>query len=220
MMEMPSPTIILDEPCSRLRDEVAAFAPVFVFKSARGFFSPPLLAADELSEQLRAAGLEPPFLFVAASYGGYAALAFASRYPEGLAGLVLVDASHPDQTATALAAIPSNATDTPAMMRFRTKLQGFGPVWKESCAAIGQIEQVGAIPLIVLAAGNPDMPEELPDETRRALTRSWHALQQKHADLSTCGQLRIVPGAGHDLVKFAPQAIVAAIRELVSTRDN
>ena len=31
-MSNPAPEIILDEPCARLRDAVAQFAPVFVFK--------------------------------------------------------------------------------------------------------------------------------------------------------------------------------------------
>lgn len=212
-MKTRPPTVILDEPCARLHDEVAAFAPVFVFKSTRGFFSSPQLAAEELAGELAAAGLAPPFLFVAASFGGYAALAYADRYADNLAGLVLVDASHPGQEAMALAAIPPDAVDTPAMVRFRTKLQGFGPVWIESCATIGKIEQLGDLPLIVLAAGKPDMPDEFPDDTRVALTRSWHALQRRHAALSTNGHVRIVPEAGHDLVKFAPEAVIAAITE-------
>ncbi|MDQ5978483.1 MAG: hypothetical protein QG602_1457 [Verrucomicrobiota bacterium] len=214
-MPKQTPTIILDEPSARLRDEVAALAPVFVFKPSRGFLAPPLAAAEELPVMLAAAGAAPPYAFVAASIGGFAALAYAARHPETLAGMVLVDSSHPEQSASALAAIPADTPVTPGVTAFKRTLQGFGEVWTESCAAITKIYQFGDMPLIVLAAGNPDMPDELPPETRAALTRSWHTLQRQHAARSTRGELRIVAGVGHDLVRLAPQAVLAAIRRLV-----
>jgi pimeloyl-ACP methyl ester carboxylesterase len=158
--------------------------------------------------------LAPPYVYVAASFGGFAALAYAHRYPATLAGLVLVDASHPEQGPTALAAIPADEPQTPAVAAFKQHLQGFGPVWNEGCAAIARITDLGAVPLRVLAAGQPDLPAELGAATRGALIRGWHGLQRRHAALSSRGELRIVPGAGHDLVRLAPEAVLAAIREL------
>jgi len=52
---------------------------------------------DELHGLLEAAGESGPYLLVGHSFGGYTAQLFAKRYPEETAGLVLVDASHPDQ---------------------------------------------------------------------------------------------------------------------------
>jgi pimeloyl-ACP methyl ester carboxylesterase len=210
-----TPTIILDEPCARLRYEVTAFGPVFIFKPSRGFLSSPIAAAEELPAMLAAAGMKPPYVFVAASFGGFAALAYAARHPGELAGMVLADASHPEQSAAALAAIPADTPATPTVAAFIRTLQGFGPVWTDSCAAIAKIHDLADLPLIVLAAGTPDMPNELPPETRASLTRSWHALQRKHAARSTRGELRIVEGAGHDLVRLAPQSVLTAIKELV-----
>jgi pimeloyl-ACP methyl ester carboxylesterase len=40
-------------------------------------------------------------------------------------------------------------------------------------------------------------------------------LQLRHAVLSSRRELRIVPGAGHDLVRLAPDSVLAAIREFV-----
>lgn len=215
MMSRPRPTVILDEPCARLHDAVAAFAPVFVFKASRGFLSPPLLAAEELPGVLAAAGVAPPYVYVAGSFGGFAALAYAASHPATLAGLVLVDASHPRQSQTALAAIPPSEPSTPAVAAFQQHLQGFGQVWTEGCAAIAKITDLGAVPLLVLAAGQPDMPAELSAATRDALTRGWHGLQLRHAALSSRRELRIVAGAGHDLVRQAPDSVLAAIREFV-----
>lgn len=217
-MTKPSPTVILDAPCAALRDAVEAFAPVFVFKPQTGFLTHPFKAAEELHRALAAENRKPPYVFAAASFGGFAALAYADRHPATLAGLVLVDASHPAQSSFALAAIPPDAPATPAVEAFKQHLRGFGPVWTGSCAAIAEIRGLGDIPLIVLAAGEPDMPAELNGETRGALTQGWHALQRRHAALSTRGELRIVPGAGHDLVRAAPAIVLAAIRDLVGSR--
>lgn len=53
--------------------------------------------AEELRALLDAAGVEPPYVLVAHSLGGIFARRFAARYPETVAGLVLVDSSHEDQ---------------------------------------------------------------------------------------------------------------------------
>jgi pimeloyl-ACP methyl ester carboxylesterase len=53
--------------------------------------------AMELRDALREAGIEPPYVLAGHSFGGLPVRAFADLYPELTAGLVLVDASHPDQ---------------------------------------------------------------------------------------------------------------------------
>jgi pimeloyl-ACP methyl ester carboxylesterase len=53
--------------------------------------------AGELRDALREAGIEPPYVLAGHSFGGLPVRAFADLYPELTAGLILVDASHPDQ---------------------------------------------------------------------------------------------------------------------------
>jgi pimeloyl-ACP methyl ester carboxylesterase len=53
--------------------------------------------AMELRDALREGAIEPPYVLAGHSFGGLAVRAFADLYPELTAGLVLVDASHPDQ---------------------------------------------------------------------------------------------------------------------------
>lgn len=53
--------------------------------------------SGELHRLLDVARLEPPFVLVGHSFGGYIAQAFARRWPELTAGIVLVDSSHPEQ---------------------------------------------------------------------------------------------------------------------------
>lgn len=55
--------------------------------------------AAELHTLLEKAGVPGPYLLVGHSFGGYNIRYFAHAYPDDTAGLVLVDASHPDQFA-------------------------------------------------------------------------------------------------------------------------
>ncbi|MBI1731847.1 MAG: alpha/beta hydrolase [Gammaproteobacteria bacterium] len=53
--------------------------------------------AEELRELLQQAAVRGPYVLVGHSFGGYSMLRFAGRYPEAVAGIVLVDSSHPEQ---------------------------------------------------------------------------------------------------------------------------
>ena len=52
--------------------------------------------ARELRATLQAAGFKPPYLLVGHSLGGQYQYAFARLYPDEVAGLVLLDPTHPD----------------------------------------------------------------------------------------------------------------------------
>ena len=53
--------------------------------------------AQELHALLQAAGVTPPYVLVGHSMGGFDVRLYASLYRDTVAGMVLVDASHPDQ---------------------------------------------------------------------------------------------------------------------------
>ena len=53
--------------------------------------------AKELHALLQAAGVAPPYVLVGHSMGGFDVRLYASLYRNEVAGMVLVDASHPDQ---------------------------------------------------------------------------------------------------------------------------
>ena len=56
-------------------------------------------SAEELHIALERAGINAPYVFAGHSYGGLVARAFTDLYPTEVVGMVLVDASHPDQWA-------------------------------------------------------------------------------------------------------------------------
>lgn len=104
-----TPTIVLQ---SGLGDDKDTWAPVFsrLAESGRVFAydrpgygdsssvqtaRDPCTIATELRDTLRASGLTPPYLLVGHSLGGLYQYAFAKLYPNEVAGLVLLEPTHP-----------------------------------------------------------------------------------------------------------------------------
>ena len=87
-----------------VRPEVARFARIITYDRAGVAWSEPgpkprdgQRIAEELHAALHAAGIEGSYVLVAHSFGGLFVRAFADLYPEEVAGMILVDSSHPDQ---------------------------------------------------------------------------------------------------------------------------
>jgi pimeloyl-ACP methyl ester carboxylesterase len=76
-------------------------------------FDPSGLAA-QLHALLRAGGVPPPYVLAGQSIGGAYARLYADRYREDVAGLVLIDATHPDTAA---------GVDAGELERFRLMLR-------------------------------------------------------------------------------------------------
>lgn len=106
-----SPTVILDAGMisfssnwAWVQPEVAKVARVVAYDRAGLGWSDPAptprdagRAAQELHTALDKLGIDGPYVMVGHSYGGMISRAFAGLYRDEVAGMVLVDASHPDQ---------------------------------------------------------------------------------------------------------------------------
>ena len=109
--EQPGPTVILDAGMvsfssnwAWVQPELAKVARVVAYdRGGLGWSDPgpsPRDAgrsAQELRVALERAGIVGPYVLAGHSYGGLAVRAFAALYPQDVAGMVLVDGSHPDQ---------------------------------------------------------------------------------------------------------------------------
>lgn len=106
-----SPTVVLDSGLGdtylswrKVQPEIAKFTSVCSYDRAGLGYSDPSsqprtsqVIAEELHALLHAAAIPPPYVLVGHSMGGYDVRLFASLYRNEVAGMVLVDASHPDQ---------------------------------------------------------------------------------------------------------------------------
>jgi pimeloyl-ACP methyl ester carboxylesterase len=104
-----SPAVVLESGISasslnwrRVQTEIAEFARVCSYdRSGLGWSElsdqpcTPMSLAAQLHSLLRAAELRPPYVLVGHSFGGLVVRAFAARFPDETAGIVLVDAVDP-----------------------------------------------------------------------------------------------------------------------------
>jgi pimeloyl-ACP methyl ester carboxylesterase len=89
---------------SKVHSQVAGFTRACAYSRAGVLWSDPdegvrdgEAVAEDLHKLLNAAGEKPPFVMVAHSLGGPYAMIYTKHFGAEVAGLVLVDASHPNQ---------------------------------------------------------------------------------------------------------------------------
>jgi pimeloyl-ACP methyl ester carboxylesterase len=106
-------------------------------------------AASDLNALLHRAGEDGPYVLVGHSIGGSYAMTYAARYPEQVAGMVLLDASDPYQATPADGAAEPNA---PALLAVTPSLArlGIGQLVQSSSSlpepAAGQFQAFGSSP--------------------------------------------------------------------------
>jgi pimeloyl-ACP methyl ester carboxylesterase len=116
-------------------------------------------SARDLHAALQAAGIPGPYVVAGHSYGGLVVRAFADLYPDEVAGMVLVDASHPDQWAH----IPASRDG---------KLTGYGN------RLFGVLARLGLVRLFHLGSSlYTGLPEKPAAEMQAVLAQpqSWQA---------------------------------------------
>ncbi len=197
----------------------------------------------ELHHLLERAGVPPPYVLAGHSFGGYNMQLFARSYPALTVGLVLIDASHPDQVErfeapplnmvtapNSRAGIvqfrdqpPANAALPP---RVRIKIAEQAQRWKtrrtlsaellsfrDSAAEVRAAAPLGSIPLVVLSRGRQD-GEMTP--RKQAFERLWLELQSELAASSTVAVHLVALGAGHQIHIEQPDLVAYGIAMLVT----
>ena len=115
-----SPTVVLDTGLGDssvnvlpVQDSIASFTRVCSYDRAGYGWSEPgpeprtsEQIVGELATLLEAAGESGPYVLAGHSFGGLNMILFAAEHPDDVAGVVLIDSSHPEQTA-ALAEAPT-----------------------------------------------------------------------------------------------------------------
>lgn len=179
--------------------------------------------AADLHALLEAAGVEPPYVLMPHSLGGWAARVFTSAYPDEVAGIVFIDSSHPDQVARHRAILPPLRPDEDPGVAFAragneslvTTPPGAEIGWLDLVTAADEARASGDLgdrPVIVLTADEEFA--ELPEPYRSRDADAWLAMQQELASLSTRGVQRTVGDAGHFIQEDQPEAVVEAIRDV------
>lgn len=173
----------------------------------------PCVAAAELRAGLRQAGLVPPYVLVGHSLGGLYQFAFAKLYPEEVAGIVLVEPTHPQHWSRM-------QQDAPAMaLVVRTaRMAAFSPTMRrefddqQHCLDGFDSRPSPHVPTRVLVRGRFVPPEVGAFERMsRDLWREWPTVLHVR-------EVEPVEGTGHYVQKERPAAVVDAIRWVVQPK--
>ncbi len=199
---------------------------------------------EELDTLLDRGGITGPYVIVGHSFGGLIARHFASRYPQTVAGLVLVDASHEDQfgrhkaDAKAMDIAPSRLfmranrpvapTNLPrhvlplahrlaSTRSAYVALQGEIQSLLFSAQQLQHTSQLTDIPLVVISRGRREWPDTI---TGNRMEQLWEQLQQdfltKVPNARVPPRRVIAPNSGHYIHLDEPEIVVIAVRQIVT----
>jgi len=193
---------------------------------------------NELYLLLESADIDRPFLLVGHSYGGYNMQLFARRYPFLVAGMVLVDSSHPAQVERFMAppiglvTMPSTRWgvvkfgDPPKphrnlsaeakrlvsnqMKRWRTRrtLSHEFLGFRDSASELRSAQALPVMPMVVISRGKRVWP---PGRRGNLLEKLWITLQSELADQSPYSAHIVARNSGHHVHLDQPQLVAYSI---------
>lgn len=186
--------------------------------------------ANDLNALLNKGGIAGPFLLVGHSYGGIHVRMFASRYPEKVLGMVLVDAAHPDQDEKWIAALPSPAPNEPESIRnAREFLSGrakpsSNPEQIDTKASESQVraaQDLGAKPLVILSHSSKfRLDPNLPEQISLKLEEICQQLQGDLKGISSNSTLRQSANGGHSLHSEDRELVIQGIRQALEAAEK
>jgi pimeloyl-ACP methyl ester carboxylesterase len=177
----------------------------------------------DLHALLDAADVPGPYVLAGHSNGGLFSLLYASRYPEQVAGMVLIDGVHPayhrrsievakrfvprelwDEVAAAACGIPPVQVDPELMDICRAEAQ--------TRAALAA-HPLRRMPLAVISRGGLHFP---PGSEAAAQERLWQQLQDELAAMQPGSTHVIATRSGHDIQHEQPELVLDQVRRVVA----
>ena len=187
----------------------------------------------ELKLLVKRAEIPGPYIMVGHSFGGFTARYFAAKFPEDVAGLVLVDSSHPEQIYRLSALdnqgkkplITGRDANAPAdFSEFERKWYFLNSSRKATFAQMAelkyfkqsayQVKHSGPlkdIPIAVLSRGI----SQLPELNGVSLENEWQDMQKDLLNLSKNSWHSIIVNSGHNIHEEAPAKIIENILEVI-----
>jgi len=165
--------------------------------------------ARELRETLRAVGVHPPYLLVGHSLGGQYQYAFARLYPKDVAGILLLDPTHPDHWAQMQQQAPSAAATISGLgvVMFSSAMRAEFDA-QASCLESQRLLTV-RVPTRILARTRHDLTETPAFRTMvERLERDWLTILPG-------ATRRAVEGAGHYIHSDKPDVVASEILTLL-----
>src|SRR5262245_15958195 len=176
--------------------------------------TPPLdhsRTAAAVEHELEQLPHDRPVVLVGASFGGYVAQLYASRHPDDVSGVVLVDSLHPDIDSTFEKLFGKDAAAARArQLEQNTEHISFDDL-VASAHEVAAAKTFPAVPLVVLKHGISFDPGGDPDPQ---LERAWGRMQRELAARSPEGTLVVAKRSHHRIAEDQPEVVVRAIEQV------
>jgi pimeloyl-ACP methyl ester carboxylesterase len=197
--------------------------------------------ANDLHAMLETARIPGPYILVGHSFGGYNVRVFADQFPDSVAGLILVDASHERQaqafgTVLGNVALPPRAFGQSEALAFARQEQATfadpsypanfvdpeGIDWAITSEQVSRTRVPDHVALTVITAGIGGWWwfEDLTGivaEISAQLSVTWRNLQDELVHLSPRGQQVIAEKSHHYVHHDQPEVVVEAIRRMLDS---
>ncbi len=201
-------------------------------------------ATDQIVEELEAlleiAQIPGPYVLVGHSFGGFTVQYFAKRNPGKVAGLVLIESSHPEQS-TRIPDIPKHRERSRNSERISTSFNinvldlypqqqrhAAGKIltsmksimtqqreflnFNQSGVQVGQGGRLPDVPLLVITRGQRVWPN---DPYGNNLERIWSEMQKEFLALTTDSWQVIAEHSGHLVHLEQPEFVAESVRALL-----
>ncbi|MCG8309723.1 MAG: alpha/beta hydrolase [Cytophagales bacterium] len=223
-----SPAIVLEtgmgpdiKTWSQIIDSLSSYTRVFAYNRPgyghSNLGNPPQNIKEiamQLRENLRATGQKPPYILVGHSAGGLYVNMYARLFPEEVAGVVFLDASHPDQfeyfrTHQPLLYSVLITSTTKGNRKYE------GAIVKNTQSDFKNAPPFPEAPVVVLSAGKKSSPLE-----RDEMRKKWLEFQKDLAGLSSNSKHVVVDGSGHYIHKDRPHLVIDEIIRLIDFKNE
>jgi pimeloyl-ACP methyl ester carboxylesterase len=178
--------------------------------------------AKDLHALLEKADIAPPYVLAGQSFGGMNVRMFTHLYPQTVAGVVLIDSSHPDAYLELAKVLPlpepgdknyeliKGWREGPDLSRSREWID-----LKANAALIRTTSDLGDRPLIVLTQSPQWNDPYAPDDLEPVIDAVGQRQQEGLARLSTRSKFIVANKAGHNIQADEPQLVIDAILDVV-----
>jgi len=201
-------------------------------RAGRGLSQPALVTprtsldmVHDLHALLENAHIPGPYVLVGASMGGNNVIVYMQEYPEEVAGIILVDATHPMVTERFLAVTPEQ---TPGEDSYITETRDYfensfekpdgNQEAMDLALSFAQVDLDAfpdGFPLVVLSQSPSAMACDVPKEYCDALSQVWQDLQANFASRSSKSVHLQSEHAGHDIANEDPALVQEAINQIL-----
>lgn len=234
-----SPTVVFEaglnqgaETWDKVKPETAEFARACVYDRAglgKSDVSPQplktsLQIVNDLHILLEKSGVNPPFVLVGHSFGGLIVRLFAAKYPAEVAGMVLVDAVHEEESQKWLEMIPTEIREKLESLGGQQLLGSEAINFNESMIQMRSANWQTDIPLTVLARGKASYnPEDYPPLLRSLAPKGEELrirMQKDLATRSTKSKFIFAEKSGHFIQQDEPELVIESIRQVVEATKS